>query len=112
MFVKRRFRFVVYSNFFFLQLQKGFENTKKTRRYSKEEIKKELIDSIVISDVIETEELNEKVDKVEKREDAAAVIRVCEDIIRTKKGYPIHRTPTRKRFLLIQGQRKFHQTSK
>ena len=44
-----------------------------------------MIDSIVNNDIIETKELNEKADKVEKAEDAAAVIKQYEDIIRTKK---------------------------
>ena len=55
---------------FCLQLQKGSENTKKTRRLSKAEIKKQLTNSIVNNDIIETKELNEKDDKVEKPEDA------------------------------------------
>ena len=37
-----------------LQLQKGSENTKKTRRLRKEEIKKQLIDSIINNDIAET----------------------------------------------------------
>ena len=69
---------------FCLQLQKGSENTKKTRRLSKAEIKKQLINSIVNNDIIETKELNEKADKIEKPEDAAAVIKQYEDV-RTKK---------------------------
>ena len=63
----------------------GSENTKKTRRLNKEEIKKQLIDSIVNNDIIETKELHEKADKVEKPQDAADVIKEYEDIIRTKK---------------------------
>ena len=60
---------------FCLQLRKGSENTKKTRRFGIEEIKKQLIDSIVINDTSETNKLNEKADKVEKPEDAVAVIK-------------------------------------
>ena len=52
---------------------------------SDEEIKKQLIDSIVNNDIIETKELKEKTDKLEKPEDAAVVIKQYEDIIRTKK---------------------------
>ena len=70
---------------FSLQLQKGSENTNKAKRLIKEEIKKQLIDSTVHNDIIETKELNEKADKVEKPEDAAAVIKQYEDIIRTRK---------------------------
>ena len=43
------------------------------------------------------EELNEKADKVEKLEDAAAVIIQYEDIIRTQKNY-IHCVSSRKCF--------------
>ena len=75
-----------YSGYFFcLQLQKGFENTKKTRRISKKEITKQLINSIINNDIIETEELNEKADKAEKPENAAGIIKQYEDIIHTKK---------------------------
>ena len=52
-----------------------------TRRRSKEEIKKQLMDSIVNNDIIGKRELNEKADKVEKPEDVAAVIKQYEDII-------------------------------
>ena len=62
-------------SFFCLQPQKGSENTKKTRRLTNEEIKKQLIDSIINNGIIETEELNEKADKVEKPEDTAAIIK-------------------------------------
>ena len=67
---------------FGLQLQK---NTKKTRRRSQKEIKKRLIDTIVNNDIIETEELNEKADRVEKPNDGTDIIKQYEDIIHTKK---------------------------
>ena len=70
--------------FFCLRLKKSFENTKKTRRLRKEEIKKQLIDFLINNDIIETEELNEKADKAEKPEDPAPIIRQYEDIIRIK----------------------------
>ena len=70
---------------FCLQLKKGSENTKRTRRYSREGIKQQLIDSIFNNDIIKTEELNEKADKVEKPEGAAAIIKQYEDVIGTKK---------------------------
>ena len=44
-----------------------------------------MIDSIINNDLIEAEELNEKSDKAEKPEDAAAIIKQYEDIIRIKK---------------------------
>ena len=71
--------------FFCLQPKKGSENAKKTRIFSKEEIKQQLIDSIVSNDIIKTEELNEEADQAEKPEDAAAIIKQYEDIFRGKK---------------------------
>ena len=79
---------------FCLQLKKGSENIKSTRRLSKEEIKQQLIDSIFNNDIIETEELNEKADKVEKPEDVVAIIKQYEDIIRINSFF--HRVLSRK----------------
>ena len=59
---------------FLFVVKKGSDNAKKIRRISKEEIKQQLIDYLINSDKIETEELNEKADKVEKYEDAAALL--------------------------------------
>ena len=59
---------------FLFVIKKGSDNAKKIRRISKEEIKQQLIDYLINSDKIETEELNEKADKVEKYEDAAALL--------------------------------------
>ena len=63
----------------FVQPKKGSENAKKTRILSKEEIKQQLIDSIVNNDIIKTEELNEEADQAEKPEDAAAIIKQYEE---------------------------------
>ena len=70
---------------FCLQLRRGSENTKKTKRLATEEIKKQLINSLVNNDRIETEELNEKVDRVEKPKDAADIKKQYEEILCTKK---------------------------
>ena len=64
---------------------KGSENVKQTKRLNKEEIKPLLIDSLVNNDAIERKELNEKAEKVENPEDAADVIKECEEIHRTKR---------------------------
>ena len=42
---------------FCLQMWKGSENAKKTKGFSHEELKKQLIQSIVNNDIKETEEL-------------------------------------------------------
>ena len=64
---------------------KGSDNAKKTRRLDKDEIKKQLIESMINNDIIETNELNKKAEEVQKPEDAAAVIKKYEEIIRTNK---------------------------
>ena len=60
-------------------------DVKKTKRLTHEEIKKQLIESIIISDVIETDELNKQAEEVQDPEKAAKVIQEYENIIRTKK---------------------------
>ena len=70
---------------FCIQVQKVSKITKKTRKFSKEEIKQQLFDSIIdIICIVETEELNKKADKAEKPEDVAAIIKQYKDIICTK----------------------------
>ena len=63
----------------------GSENVKGTKRLTNEEITKQLIESMANDDVAETQELNKKAEEFDKPEDAAAVIKQYEDIIRTKK---------------------------
>ena len=65
----------------YIFLRKGDDgNATKTERLSKNGIKKQLIDSLIESEKVETEKLNEKANKVEKREDASNVIKECEYI--------------------------------
>ena len=60
-------------------------DAKETKKLTHEEIKKQLIESIVINDVVETDELNTTAEEVPNPEEAATVIKEYEDIIRTKK---------------------------
>ena len=69
---------------FCLQLWKGTE-AKKTRKLMQDEIKRKLIETLVMNDTIESDELTKKVQEVEDPEKAAGVILECESIIRTKK---------------------------
>ena len=48
-------------------------------------MKQQLIDSLVNNDTIETEELNERAEKVDKPEDAANIIKEYEEIFRMKR---------------------------
>ena len=70
--------------FIFLQLWKDAE-VKKTKKLTQDEIKKKLIESLVMSDSIESEEFIKKIQEVEDPEKAAKLIQECESIIRTNK---------------------------
>ena len=52
---------------------KGAADRKKTKRLSKDEIKKQLLESIIINEVVESEESNKKVEEIQ--EEAAEVIK-------------------------------------
>ena len=56
-----------------------------TKRHNKENIKQQLIDSLVNNDTIETEELKQEANRVKKLEDAVDVIKQYEEILRTKR---------------------------
>ena len=42
---------------------KGLADSKKTKRLSKEEIKKQLLDSMIIDEVVQFEDLNKEAEK-------------------------------------------------
>ena len=69
---------------FYLRMWK-VSNVKKTKRLTHEEVKKQLIQSMVVNDVVETQKLNKKAEEVQNPEEAAAVIKEYEDIIKSKK---------------------------
>ena len=64
---------------------KGAANNKKTKLLSQEEIKKQLLESILINKVVESEELKREAEEVQDPEEAAKVIQKYESIIKTKK---------------------------
>ena len=106
---------------FCLQLRKGSENTKKTKRLSKNEIKKQLVDSIFNNNMVEIEELNKMAEEVGKPEDATAVIKQYEDIIRTKKkgvisiayhqGKVFKRFKDKEKFIKLVNEFKVHKST-
>ena len=62
-------------------------DSKKTKRLSKEEIKKQLLESMIINEVVEYKELNKEAEEIEEPQEAAKVIKQYEDIIKMiKKG--------------------------
>ena len=66
-------------------MQKGVAKSKKAKRLSKEEIKKQLLDSMIIDEVAEFENLNKEAEEVQDPEEAAEIIKRYEDVIKTKK---------------------------
>ena len=61
---------------------KGVADSKKAKRLSKEEIKKQLLDSMIINEVVEFEAEAEETQGPEK---AAEIIKRYENIIKTKR---------------------------
>ena len=64
---------------------KDLRDSKKAKRLSKEEIKKQLLDSMIIDEVAEFENLNKEAEETQDPEKAAEIIKRYEDIIKTKK---------------------------
>ena len=58
---------------------------KKTKLLSKEEIKQQILVSMIIDEVVVSEELNKEAEEIQKPEEAAEVIKQYEYIIKTKK---------------------------
>ena len=99
---------------------KGSVN-KKIKRLTHEEIKKQLVESIVINDIIETDGLNKKAEEVRKPEETAAVIKQYEVIIWTKKkgiisiayhqGKVFKKFKDKEKFIKLINQFKVHKTT-
>ena len=64
---------------------KGLADSKKTKRISKEEIKKRLLDSMIVDKNLEFDDLNKEAAEVQDPEKAAKIIKRYADIIKTKK---------------------------
>ena len=63
---------------------KGLTDSKKAKRLSKEEIKKKLLDSMTIYEVVEFDDLNKETEETQDPEEAAKTIKRYEDVIKTK----------------------------
>ena len=64
---------------------KGLADSKKTKRLSKEEIKKQLLYLMIIDEVVKREGLNKEAEEIQDLEKAAEIIKWYEDIIKTKR---------------------------
>ena len=65
---------------------KGAADSKKAKRPSKEEIKKQLLESMILGEVVESEDLNKEAEVIREPEETAEVIKRYEDIILSRKG--------------------------
>ena len=63
---------------------KGVLDSEKAKRLSKEEIKKQLLDSMIIDENLEFEDLNKEAEEIQDPEKAAEIIKRYEDIIKRK----------------------------
>ena len=64
---------------------KGVADIKKAKRLSKEEIKKQLLDSVIIDENPEFDDLNKEAEEIQDPQKEAEIIKRYEDIIKTKK---------------------------
>ena len=98
---------------FCFQLRGNSETSKKTKRLDKDEIKKQLLESITINNAIEIDEINKRADKVEKPEDAADIIKEYEEILHAKrKGIIVVAFYQGKNFKPFKEREKFQQMAK
>ena len=65
-------------------MRKGVADSKKAKRPSKEEIKKQWSESMIIGEVVESEDLNKEAEEIREPEEAVKVIKRYEDIIKMK----------------------------
>ena len=100
---------------------KGLADSEKAKRLSKEEIKKQLLDSIIIDEVLEFEDLNKEAEEIQDPEKAAEIIKRYEDIIKTKKkgiinvayhqGQVLKRFKEKEKFVTLVSELGIHKTT-
>ena len=64
---------------------KGVRDYKKAKRLSIEEIKKKLLDSMTIDEIVKFDDLNREAEEVQDPEKAVIIIEQYENIIKTKR---------------------------
>ena len=64
---------------------KGVTDNIKAKRLSKEEIKKKLLDSMAIGEIVEFDDLNKEAEEIQDPEKAVIIIERYENIIKTKR---------------------------
>ena len=100
---------------------KGVADSKKAKRLSTEEIKKQLLDSMIIDEVVEFDDLNKEAEETQDPEKAAEIIKQYEDIIKTKKkgiinvafyqGQIFKRFKEKEKFAKLVNELRIHKTT-
>ena len=99
---------------------KGVTDNKMAKLLSKEEIKKKLLDSMTIDEVLECEDLNKEAEEIQDPEKAAKIIKRYEDIIKTKnkgiinvayQGQVFKTFKEKEKFAKLVGELGFHKTT-
>ena len=100
---------------------KGLADSKKTKCLSKEEIKKQLLESMIIDEVVEFDDLNKEAKEVQDPEKAAEIITRYEDIIKAKKkgiinvtyhqGQVFKRFKEKEKFATLASELEIHKTT-
>ena len=100
---------------------KGVADSKKAKRLSTEEIKKQLLDSMIIDEVVEFDDLNKEAEETQDPEKAAEIIKQYEDIIKTKtkgtikvayhQGQVLNRFKEKEKFVTLVSELGLHKTT-
>ena len=100
---------------------KGVTDNKKAKRLSKEEIKKKLLDSMTIGEIVEFDDLNKEAEEVQDPEKAVIIIERYENIIKTKRkgiinvayhqGQVFKRFKEKEKFAKLVSELGFHKTT-
>ena len=100
---------------------KGVTDNKKAKRLSKEEIKKKLLDSMTIDEIVEFDDLNKEAEEVQDPEKAVIIIEWYENIIKTKRkgiinvayhqGQVFKRFKEKEKFAKLVSELGFHKTT-
>ena len=100
---------------------KDLTDSKKAKRLSKEEIKKQLLDSMTIDEVVEFDDLNKEAEEIQDPEETAKIIKRYEDIMKMKnkgiinvafhQGQVFNRFKEKEKFSNLVSELGFHQTT-
>ena len=100
---------------------KGVTDNKKAKRLSKEEIKKKLLDSMTIGEIVEFDDLNKEAEEVQDPEKAVIIIKRYENIIKTKRkgiinvayhqGQVFKRFKEKEKFAKLISELRIHKTT-